>query len=229
MDIKLNTSSLARHIPIFEEKLGRNQPLRIDLSAKDIKVRFAEFNTDIILEYTLCAAVYLGDASPREVLYDEFPMITSLFASIDRDVLFPNIVALKLNLAKKFTKIKPQRSSMDFTETEYQKFIQTVALTLDEIKNILNDSVMMDGIEFPYTVDELYTTVQFMERSMHIFLEVEENAAEFFEEEFWDDASKPEPEHPPGDKEGSDRADAEDTKTARERKEESDETKKNME
>jgi len=35
----------------------------------------------------------------------------------------------------------------------------TLALTLDEVKNILNDSIMMEGIEFPYTTDELYTTV----------------------------------------------------------------------
>jgi len=34
-----------------------------------------------------------------------------------------------------------------------------------------------------------------MERSMHIFLEVEDNAAEFFEETFWDEESKPEPEN----------------------------------
>jgi len=33
--------------------------------------------------------------------------------------------------------------------------MSTLALTLDEIKNILNDSIMMDGVEFPYTSDEL--------------------------------------------------------------------------
>jgi len=36
MNIKLTSSSIAKHIPLFEEKLGQNQPLRVDLSAKNI-------------------------------------------------------------------------------------------------------------------------------------------------------------------------------------------------
>jgi len=36
MKIKLDSSSIAKHIPLFEDKLGKNKPLRVDLSAKNI-------------------------------------------------------------------------------------------------------------------------------------------------------------------------------------------------
>jgi len=37
----------------------------------------------------------------------------------------------------------------------------------------LNDVILLEGIKFPYTVDEIKTEVKFNEGSMHVFMEVE--------------------------------------------------------
>jgi hypothetical protein len=92
-----------------------------------------------------------------------------------------------LDIDKKFGKSKPTRTSLSLDERDYRKFLSTFALSLMEVKTLLNDVVMIDGISFPYSVDEIYTTVDFLDKSMHIFMEVEDSAAEFFEKEWWDD------------------------------------------
>jgi len=71
-----------------------------------------------------------------------------------------------------------------------------------------------------------------MEKSIHIFLEVEDNAAEFFEEAFWDDDSKPVPEtskqnHNQDNRNDNDRVDM-DKENPEERNEEEDEKKEEM-
>lgn len=42
----------------------------------------------------------------------------------------------------------------------------------------------------PFNPKEIYTTLAFKEESMHIMLEVEEEADKFFEDELWDDEAK---------------------------------------
>ena len=42
----------------------------------------------------------------------------------------------------------------------------------------------------PYNPKQLYTTVDFKEKSMHILLEAGEDAEEFLEDNFWDQAHK---------------------------------------
>jgi len=67
----------------------------------------------------MCIKVFLDGQAPKEVFYDEFQMITSLYASIDKDILYPNIITHKLNLDNKFSKEKPKRTSMNFSKREY--------------------------------------------------------------------------------------------------------------
>ena len=123
------------------------------------------------------------------MLYDELKVITSIDVEILKDIAFPYIVNLKLDIDKKFSKAKPTRTSLDLDKRDYKKFLTTFGLTLMEVKTLLNDVVMIDGVAFPFSVDEIFTTVGFFDKdnSMHIFMEIEDSAAEFFEKEWWDD------------------------------------------
>ena len=49
-----DTTSIKRHIKIFEEKVGPNVPLKVDASLADISVKFGQYNTDVAVDYTLC-------------------------------------------------------------------------------------------------------------------------------------------------------------------------------
>lgn len=50
--------------------------------------------------------------------------------------------------------------------------------------------ILLEGIKFPYSIDEIKTEVRFNEGAMHVFMEVEKGADEFFEQEFWDQTFK---------------------------------------
>ena len=39
-DIKFDTSSYAKYLPIFKQKLGPNKPLRLETTLKDFTVKF---------------------------------------------------------------------------------------------------------------------------------------------------------------------------------------------
>jgi hypothetical protein len=45
---------------------------------------------------------------------------------------------------------------------------------------------LKNGVRMPYNPKQLYTTVDFKEKSMHILLEAGEDAEEFLEDNFWD-------------------------------------------
>lgn len=53
LNIPFTTTSLKNHMPLFYQKLGKNKKLRLDLSFKDFVVRFFNFDTDLIFEYTM--------------------------------------------------------------------------------------------------------------------------------------------------------------------------------
>ena len=57
---------------------------------------------------------------------------------------------------------------------------------MNYMKNYLNDDYFKNGIRFPYNPKEIYTTFGFQEKSMHIFLDLNENADQYFEDTYWD-------------------------------------------
>lgn len=58
------------------------------------------------------------------------------------------------------------------------------------MKNYFNQVILPKGLHFPYSVDEIETDVAFKEGSMHVFIQVEQDADKFIEEEFWDEDAK---------------------------------------
>jgi hypothetical protein len=62
--------------------------------------------------------------------------------------------------------------------------LSTYGFFLADFKKWLNNDYLSWGIRFPYNPEEFYTTVAFQEKSMHIMLEVEDDAYKFFDDKY---------------------------------------------
>lgn len=185
-DFIFNSTTIAQQIPIFQEKLGDDIPIQLTLSYKDVNVIFGQYDTDMILEYTAQMRFHEYGSSGTELMYDEVKMIMSMDMTADDDILYVKLLNLKLDIDNRFgQRSAPIRDGMDLTENEYREFLSTYGFAMNYIKKWMNDVYLREGIYFPYGVDEFYTTVNFKEQSMHILLEVEENAEEYFEDNYW--------------------------------------------
>lgn len=187
-NLKFDTTNFAKHIPIFKEKLGNNKPLRVKITYKDVNALFGQFDTDIILDYTMCLSFSLDAIGSKELLYDEVKMITSMNMKAEDDILFITLLNHKLNVNNKFgQKNIPMRNGMNLTPNEYREFLSTFGFTNNYMKKWMNDVVFRNGVRFPYNMKEIYTTIKFQEKSAHIFLEVEENMDKLLEKDLWKD------------------------------------------
>ena len=61
---------------------------------------------------------------------------------------------------------------------------------MDYLRKYLNNVYLKKGLKFPYNPEEIYTTVKFNPGSAHIFLDVAEEAAAFFKNQYWDENAK---------------------------------------
>lgn len=178
-----NTTFIAPQIPLFEEKLGADVPLKLTLHWKDIKVLFGQFDSDVILEYTVCLSWKMDLLGSKEFLYDELKMITSLDLKMADDRMFIRLLNHKLDVDSKFgQKSKPIRNTLDITDNEYKEFLSTYGFSMNYLKKWMNDNYFFGGIDTPYNVEEFQTKVQFKEKSMHFLLEVEEDADQYFDD-----------------------------------------------
>lgn len=181
-----STSAKEMGIPIFYQKIGGDIPMKIEVHYKDFKVMYGKFDSDIIFEYTACIGFFMNsDLNKKEVLYDEIPMIASLDMTMADDVAFMHILNLKHDTESKYgVKKMPVRNSMDMGEADYREFLSSYGFFLQDFKKWLNNDYLSWGIRFPYNPKEFYTTVSFKEQSMHIMLEVEEDAFQYFEDDW---------------------------------------------
>lgn len=114
-------------------------------------------------------------------------MITSMNMRAEDDIMYMNILSNKLEKSNKFgQRTKPIRNSMSMTANEYREFLSTFGFTNNYLKKWLNDVVLRNGVKFPYNVYEFDTHLSFKEHSIHIMMEVNDEAAEFLEEDFWE-------------------------------------------
>ena len=72
------------------------------------------------------------------------------------------------------------------SKNDYKEFLAQFGFWMNHIKKWLNTDMLTNGVLFPYGVDEFKSKVYFKEKSMHITLEVESEAAEYFEDKYWD-------------------------------------------
>jgi hypothetical protein len=81
--MNFTTTSLGKHFPILQKKLGKNRPLKGHTFFKDIDIIFGSYDTDIIASYTVCFELSLENGD--EIIYDELKMVTSAKVHADDD------------------------------------------------------------------------------------------------------------------------------------------------
>jgi len=94
-------------------------------------------------------------------------------------------------MTKDYLKLKPPYvSSVNLTDMEYREFVSAFGFMLNKLKKWLNHDILKDGIQFPYTVDEIDMLLKFYPGVMNIHMQVKEKSSDFFENEFWDEEYK---------------------------------------
>lgn len=118
------TTSLGKHFPLLEKKLGKNRELHGYATAKDIQVIFGNFDTDVILSYTVCFQLNLDNGD--EIIYDELKMVTSAKVKSEDDRVFITLLKNKLFIDNQFGQsTEPKRNGMQMTSNEYREFISS--------------------------------------------------------------------------------------------------------
>ena len=137
--------------------------MHFDVSFKDIKVTFGQFEVDVLFEYTICLMFRLDVLGAKELLYDELNMQTSANIIAESEILHIDIKEHKLILDKTLgNRVMPKRNSIDLTQNEYREFLEDISFTTSEIKKWFNDVVLRgDRIKFPYNFEEFQTTLNF--------------------------------------------------------------------
>lgn len=82
------------------------------------------------------------------------------------------------------------RNGMKLTANEYREFISSFGFFQNYLKKWFNNVYFKNGLAFPYNPQELYTTLEFAEKQLHVMFEVENDLGEFMEDELWDDNAK---------------------------------------
>lgn len=142
----------------------------------------------MIVKYKLHIAFSIEGG--KELLYDEINMVTSADIESRNDIVYIKVLNNKINNGRS-KKHMPMRNSMNMTKGDYREFLSTFGFTMNFMKKWLNDVVLRRGVRLPFKMEELETEVKFQEKSMHLLLEVNNDAAKFFEKEFWSAEDSP--------------------------------------
>lgn len=188
--LNFTTTTLGKHFPVLIDKLGKNKELYGHVSFRDIEVLFGSFDTDVIVSYTVCFGLNLASDN-KEIIYDELKMVTSLKVIADDDRVYPTILKNKLYIDNQYGQsTEPMRNGLKFTANEYREFISSFGFFQNYLKKWLNNVYFKPGLDFPYNPQELYTSLEFQEKQMHVMIEVEAGMGEFMEDELWDSEAK---------------------------------------
>ena len=124
------------------------------------------------------------------LIHDRLTMSTSLNLKTDNDIMYINILNHKIVHNEKFgPKDLPLKNNMNMSKQDYKEFLAQFGFWMNNIKKWLNTDILPKGLLFPYGVDEFRSQVYFKEKSMHITLEVEEEASQYFEDKYWQNKS----------------------------------------
>lgn len=161
-DIKTDTTSIAAHIPLFQQKLGPNKPLTARVGMNHITVTLGQFDCDLILDYTLEFAIFEDTANAKELIYDEIKIITSMDMSTLNDDLTVKVLENKLNRDNSLGgRTLPVRNKMKMTPKEYREFISAFGFSAKYFRDWINESVFGGTVRLPYRPNELLTRVKF--------------------------------------------------------------------
>ena len=96
--LDFNTTSLAEHLPIFEKKAGKNKPMKLDLTFKDVDILIGQYYTNLIMTFNMGICFKLDGHNNKCLIRDTLPMVTSMNLEADDDILMINILNLKLDV-----------------------------------------------------------------------------------------------------------------------------------
>lgn len=99
--MKMTSTSVGYYIPLFKEKLKKNMPLHATVQFKNINFKFGQYDTDVIVSYTLCIKFreddgkkHKKDASGKtidvlkDLFYDELAIVTTGSVKTKDDVVY---------------------------------------------------------------------------------------------------------------------------------------------
>ena len=104
-EFEFTTSSIAEYgrIPLFERKMGRDVPLACELRYSNFNVMFGQYETDVIIEYTVSVNFSKYEKDSKSVFYDELKMITAGQIVTKHDSrVYIEILTHKLDLDNKY-------------------------------------------------------------------------------------------------------------------------------
>jgi hypothetical protein len=147
--MNFTTTSLGKHFPILQKKLGKNRALNGYTTFKDVDIIFGSYDTDIIASYTVCFQLKLENGD--EIIYDELKMVTSAKVHADDDQVYINILKNKLFIDNQYGQSsEPMRNGMKLTANEYREFISSFGFFHNYMKKWFNNVYFKDGLSFPY-------------------------------------------------------------------------------
>lgn len=94
----LNTTSVGKHVKIFQEKLGDNKPLKFDIWFEDFDVQFAKYEADVIFDYRVCFKVSLDLLGTTPLITDCLQMNSAMLVATRNDIFQIDMLEHKLNL-----------------------------------------------------------------------------------------------------------------------------------
>ena len=169
----LTTSTI--EMRLFENKLGRDKPLKFVLGYKDLKIKFhpnsvpgmySAADNCITTEFILKLYVYYDFDDPEhkhmnlpttQLLYDEIPFkVSGNVHTLDK-LMYLHLNEWTMNF-EHGTKHYPHQNSMNMTPTDYLEFLSQFKNELRKDKEILNN-IMRDGIKNPWAIPEFNTVV----------------------------------------------------------------------
>lgn len=107
---KMDSTTVGKYMPLFREKLGKDVPLHAMFHFKSVDVKFGEFDTDVILSYTLCIRFKEDDGKSKgheirklkDLFYDELRIVTTGSIKTREDTLYMQILSHKLDNGSKY-------------------------------------------------------------------------------------------------------------------------------
>jgi len=128
--LKFDTTSFAKHMPIFKAKLGAGKPLLMFVNFKDFKIDFAKNGADLTFDYIMGVQFFIDKPATKEYLADEIHMVTTANLKTKNDRMFIDLKEHKLEVdTHNQNKRLPDRNNMKMTTNEYREFLATFEKT----------------------------------------------------------------------------------------------------
>lgn len=158
-------------LPFFENKLGPDVPLAMQLQYKDMKITFGNDAANIIMEYTqMVTLTYDGYndtmnglpvPADRELLYDELRILVTMDAKVENDLLYLTYHKYELDIFERHHyRDYPIRNDLNLSKQDYTQLLVDVGSFLKWYKNKLN-WLFGYGVYYQYDLPEFRQDIEF--------------------------------------------------------------------